>query len=153
MFEGYRGKNSAILTNFNEKYPPKDLTKNEKGILYNFVKNFAQDEYRNFLFSIQILINYIQNSGKPGETPIFEVFSNIPMHLNIDENIRDIFNLNKNLKIDKLVRIFEFFEHLCWEQIKEYLLDEYLKPLQENKNKEINNYYLNNNFLLFQRKN
>ena len=143
-FEGYRGKNSAILTNFNEKYPQKDLTKNEKEILYNFVKNFAQDEYRNFLFSIQILINYIQNSGKPGETPIFEVFSNIPMHLNIDENIKDIFNLNKNLKIDKLVRIFEFFEHLCWEQIKEYLLDEYLKPLDENKIKEINNYFFNN---------
>ena len=66
------------------------------------------------------------------------------MHLNIDENIKDIFNLNKNLKIDKLVRIFEFFEHLCWEQIKEYLLDEYLKPLDENKIKEINNYFFNN---------
>ena len=29
-FEGFRGKNSAILTNFNEKYPPKDLTQDEK---------------------------------------------------------------------------------------------------------------------------
>ena len=41
MFEGYKGKNSNILTNFNEKYPTKELTQNEKNILHYFIRNFC----------------------------------------------------------------------------------------------------------------
>ena len=144
-FEGYRGKNSNILTNFNEKYPPKDLTENEKNVLHYFITNFDEDIYKNCLFSIQILINYIQNSGKPGETPIYQAIQKIPEHINIDQNIRSLFNSNKELKINKLVRIFEFFEYLCWNQIKVNLLDEFTKSLEEEKIKLIENYYKENN--------
>ena len=38
MFEGYRGKNSNILTNFNEKYPPQELTYQEKRILNKYIQ-------------------------------------------------------------------------------------------------------------------
>ena len=139
-FEGYRGKKSNILTNFNEKYPPKELSQNEKEILVNC----AKDNYTNSLLCIQILINYIQNSGKPEKTTIYEIISNIPEHINIDENIRNIFVLNKDIKINKLVRIFEFFEHQCWNQIKDNLLGDFMKPLDEEKIKLIDNYYQNN---------
>ena len=145
MFEGYRGKNSNILTNFNEKYTPKELTQNEKNILHYFINNFTKDEYKNFLFSIQILINYIQNSGNPKETPIYQIIQNIPDHINVDENIKNLFITNKELTIDKLVRIFEFFEHLCWNQITDNLLDEFKKPLNKDKIKLIEDYYKNNN--------
>ena len=141
MFEGYRGKNSNILTNFNEKYPSEDLTNNEKIILRSFINNFKQDEYKNFLFSIQILINYIQNSGKSGDTSIDTIISDLPEHVNIDGKIKYLFSSNKEIEIKKLVRIFEFFEHLCWEQIKENLLDEFTKPLSEEKIKLIEDYY------------
>ena len=141
MYEGYRGKNSNILTNFNEKYPPEDLSNIEKMILRNFINNFNQDEYKNFLFSIQILINYIQNSGKSEDTPIDKIILDLPEHVNIDEKIKYLFSSNKEMKINKLVRIFEFFEHLCWEQIKENLLDEFTKPLSEEKIKLTEDYY------------
>ena len=137
IFEGYRGKKSNILTNFNEKYPPKELSQNEKELLVNC----AKDKYTNSLLCIQILINYIQNSGKPENTSIYEIISNIPEHINIDENIRNIFVLNKDIKINKLVRIFEFFEHQCWNQIQDNLLEEFMKPLSEEKIKLIDNYY------------
>ena len=145
MFEGYRGKKSNILTNFNEKYPPKELTQNEKNNLHYFIRNFAQDEYKSFLFCIQILINYIQRSGRKGETPIYQIIQNIPEHINVDENIKTLFNNNKEIKINQLVRVFEFFEHLCWNQIKDNLLDEFMKPLEEAKIKLIDDYYKNNN--------
>ena len=145
MFEGYRGKNSNILTNFNEKYPPKELTQNEKNILHYFIRNFAQDDYKNFLFCIQILINYIQNSGKAEDISIYIIIENIPDHITIDHNIKSFFNSNREIPINKLVRIFEFFEHLCWNQIKDNLLDEYKKPLEEGKIKLIENYYKKNN--------
>ena len=145
MFEGYRGKNSNILTNFNEKYTPKELTQKEKNILHYFINNFAKDEYKNFLFCIQILINYIQNSGNPKETPIYQIILNIPDHINVDENIKNLFITNKEFTTDKLVRIFEFFEHLCWNQITDNLLDEFKKPLNEDKIKLIEDYYKNNN--------
>ena len=144
MFEGYRGKNSNILTNFNEKYPPKDLTQNDKKNLYYFITNFTENEYKNFLFCIQILINYIQNSGKPEGTPIYQIIENIPEHINIDDNIKNLFISNKEIKINKLVRIFEFFENLCWEQIKDNLLNEFMKPLDEGKIKLIEKYYKEN---------
>ena len=143
-FEGYRGKNSNILTNFNEKYPPVDLTQNEKSMLHYFIGKFAEDEYKNFLFCIQILINYILHSGKTDNTPIYQIISNIPEHIYIDKNIKELFSSNKNIKINKLVRIFEFFEHLCWNQIKDNLLYEYNKPLDEEKIKLIDDYYKNN---------
>ena len=144
MFEGYRGKNSNILTNFNEKYPPNDLTQNEKKILHYFINNFGQDEYKNFLFGIQVLINYIQKSGKSQNTSIYNIITNMPEHINIDQNIKALFDTNKEIAINKLVRIFEFFEHLCWNQIKDNLLDEFMKQLNEEKIKLIEKYYKEN---------
>ena len=99
MFEGYRGKNSNILTNFNEKYPPNDLTQNEKKILHYFINNFGQDEYKNFLFGIQVLINYIQKSGQSQNTSIYNIITNMPEHINIDQNIKALFDTNKEIAI------------------------------------------------------
>ena len=42
------------------------------------------------------------------------------------------------------MRLFEFFEYLCWNQIKENLLDEYNKQLDEKKVKLIDDYYKKN---------
>ena len=146
MFEGYRGKKSHILTNFNEKYPPQELNPNEKSILNYFIGKFPHYEYKTFLFSIQILISYIQNSLSPNETStsIYQVIMNIPEHYNIDDNIKELFRENQNIKINKTVRIFEFFEYLCWNQIKDNLLDEFMKPLNEEKILLIGDYYQNN---------
>ena len=146
MFEGYRGKKSHILTNFNEKYPPQELNPNEKSILNYFIGKFPHYEYKTFLFSIQILISYIQNSLSPNETStsIYQVIMNIPEHYNIDDNIKELFRENQNIKINKTVRIFEFFEYLCWDQIKDNLLDEFMKPLNEEKILLIGDYYQNN---------
>ena len=58
MFEEYKGKNSNILTNFNEKYPTKELTQNEKNILHYFIRNFAKDDDKKF-FILYLNINQL----------------------------------------------------------------------------------------------
>ena len=139
MFEGYRGKNSNILTNFNEKYPPQELTNKEKKILNKYIQDNENDDYKIFLFCLQLLIDYIQKTGKDKDIPICEIINNIPEHINIDEKVKIFFNNKNEFTVNKLVRIFELFEHLCWEQIKDNLLDEFMKPIDEDKKKLIYN--------------
>ena len=140
MFEGYRGKNSEILTNFNEKYPPQELNQQEKAILNKFIQNNENDDYKTFLFSIQLLIDYIQKAGKEESMKISEVIRNMPDQININENVKYLFS-NLEIAINKLVRIFELFEHLCWDQIKENLLDEFMKQIDEDKKETIIKYF------------
>ena len=77
MFEGYRGKNSNILTNFNEKYPPQELDYKEKQILNKYIKNNEGEDYKTFLFSLQLLIDYIQKAGKSQNILIRDVINDI----------------------------------------------------------------------------
>ena len=143
MFEGYRGKNSKILTNFNEKYPPQELNHQEKAILNKFIQNNENDDYKTFLFSIQLLIDYIQKAGKEENMKISEVIRNMPDQININENVKYFFS-NLEITINKLVRIFELFEYLCWDQIKDNLLDEFMKQIDEDKKETIIKYFKKN---------
>ena len=145
MFEGYRGKNSNILTNFNEKYPPKEMSYKEKRILNNYIhENINNNDYKSFLFSIQLLIDYIQKTGKDPDIPINDIIKDIPEHINIIEDVKIFFNINKEFKINSLVKIFELFEYLCWDQIKENLLNEFMKPIDDDKKELIKNYFIKN---------
>ena len=49
--------------------------------------------------------------------------------------------MNTEFSVNKLVRIFELFEYLCWEQIKENLLDEYKKNIDDEKSKLISEFF------------
>ena len=145
MFEGYRGKNSNILTNFNEKYPPKEMSYKEKRILNNYIQGkINNNDYKSFLFSIQLLIDYIQKTGKDQSIPINDIIKDIPEHINITEDVKVFFNINKEFKINSLVKIFELFEYLCWDQIKENLLNEFMKPIDDDKKELIKNYFIKN---------
>ena len=76
--------------------------------------------------------------------PLSQIIEDMPEHINISENIKKFFT-NCEIKINKLVRIFELFEHLCWEQIIDNLLDEFMKQIDENKKKLIDKYFKENN--------
>ena len=142
QFEGYRGKNSYILTNFNEKYPPQELNNKEKSILKKYINE--NEDYKESLFSLQLLIDYIQKTGKNQNMSISEVIRNIPDHINIIDEIKNFFITHTEFSVNKLVRIFELFEHLCWDQIKDNLLDEYKKNIDDEKSKLISEYYIAN---------
>ena len=144
QFEGYRGKNSDILTNFNEKYPPQELNDNEKLILNKYIHDNENDDYKSFLFSIQLLIDYIQKTGTNPNTSISKIIRDIPYHINLSEDIKLFFNNHTEFSVNKLVRIYELFELLCWNQIKDYLLIEYMEKLGEEKIQSINKYYQEN---------
>ena len=144
QFEGYRGKNSNILTNFNEKYPPKELDNKEKTIFKEFIQNSDNDDYKSSLFSLQLLIDYIQKTEKKPNMSLSKIVRDIPDHINITEKIKLFFNNYPELTVVKLVRIFELFEYLCWEQIKENLLDEYMKKIDEEKKQSILKYLQEN---------
>ena len=140
MYEGYRGKKSNILTNFNEKYPPQELNNDEREILNRFIQSNENEDYKTFLFSIQLLIDYIQKFRK-NEKMISEIIRDIPEYININENVKHFFIKNNNFTVNKLVRIYELFEYICWDQIKDNLLDEFMKKIDEDKKKKIDEYF------------
>ena len=64
-----------------------------------------------------------------------------------DNNVIGIFNANdNNLKVKKIISIFLFFEHLCFEVFKENLNDEYIEEIDNRiKDKIIDNLVNNEN--------
>lgn len=63
LYETFRSVRSSILTNYNTKYPSRDLATKEETLLYKFIthKNHSNLNFsKDILFSLQILIDYIQ---------------------------------------------------------------------------------------------
>ena len=75
-FEGFRGSKSSVLTDFSAKYMQKALSKENKQMIYDSIKDKLKDgneELSKILFSIQLLIYYLTQDEKELETKIKEV--------------------------------------------------------------------------------
>ena len=73
-YEGFRGNKSSIITNFNEKYPQKELNKDQIKYINDFLnkgdnknklegKKFSKKDIKNMFFSLQLLIDYFQKEN------------------------------------------------------------------------------------------
>ena len=105
-YEGFRGNKSSIITNFNEKYPQKEL--NEKQIKYieDFInkgdkkknklekKIFDKKDIKNMLFSLQLLIDYFQRENFDKYESICDLIKKLPKEINICDEIRLFFKSN-----------------------------------------------------------
>ena len=93
LYEGYRGKKSDVLSNYNTKYPSRELTTEERQSLFEFIsKNKNNQEIvKNFLSSCQILIDYIQKENFNKNHSLFKIIQNLPDYIELDEKFKNFF--------------------------------------------------------------
>ena len=125
-----------------KKYETEELTDEEKGNIFEFIKEYFglqnQDDLKQIYGNLQLIIFYLINNIDDIEKPIKEIIENSNKYTKInDENFIGIFEANgMKLKGKKLISIFTFVEHLCFDLFSRNLIDEYNAEIDENiKNK------------------
>ena len=157
LYEGFRGGNSAILYNYNEKYPYRELKKIEKESLNAFInENKNKGIYNDVFSSLQILMNEIIKENYDSSKSIYEIIESLPKFVVINNQLAKLlkdkheFDINKELNlfsVDCLVPFFEYFETLCWKEIKESISIDCKVIITETIRKHILDYFEKNNSL------
>ena len=162
LYEGYRGKKSEVLSNYNTKYPARELTNEEKQELLEFIsknKN-SQETIKNFLSSCQILIDYIQKENFNKNHSLFDIIQNLPSYIELDDKFKYLFrkkislmslnednNENNNndkvnrFSVNSLINIYLYFEHLNWEESKNNLNEQYKVEIEKEKLEQMNEFF------------
>ena len=136
--EGFRGGNSSMISKFYGKYPQKDLDNIEKKEVIDYIASMNKTklakrnvkekyDFKNFFGSLQILLFYLTEKGVMREDErIIDIIKSSPGYLKISNDCKNFFNIEgKNLTINKIMSLFFFFEHLCFEDLSETLQPEY----------------------------
>ena len=158
LYETFRSSRSSIITNYNNKYPARDLTYNEEELLYSFIeskKKTKQNFSKDILSSCQILIDYIQKENFNKNEAIYSVVRKLPEYIEIDELLKSFFIENSNdikikeentqmFSVNTLINIYNLIELICWEQFKDNLNDQYKMHLSEENKNKIKNYFDSN---------
>ena len=159
--EGFRGGRSQILSSFYLKYPQKDLNDKERENIMKYIDNKNKDkmaknnmnyDFKEFFGSLQMLIFYLTEQGlMKKEAKIKNVIKKAPSYFKLSEDCKDFFNNEgSEITIEKLMNLFFYFEHLCFEDLADTLQNEYKKPIsEETKNAIINKLLKNYNNNLF----
>ena len=152
LFEGFRGDSSSVLTEYNTKYPPKQLTDDEKESLNDLLKNNNGSKfYKEVFASLQILMNLIVNENYNQDHLIYKIIEARPNYVVLNPVLIKFFKEKyeyymdeKVFTINSLVCIFEYFEALCWKDIKDKILIDYKLELPDETKKYILNYFEEN---------
>ena len=134
--EGFRGGKSDTLSTFYLKYPQKDLNSNEKQIINDYINNLLSErhnyDFKGFFGSLQLLLFYLANNDVKKGEKISNIINQAPPYLKITADCINFFNNEGNMLIlDKLMNIFFFIEHLCFNDLVESLQPEYQKEIPE----------------------
>ena len=154
LYETFRSSRSSIITNYNKKYPARELTEEEQRPLYSYInenKNKTQNFSKDILVSCQILIDFIQKENFNKNEPIFSVMKKLPSYIEIDESLKNFFIKNSDDEDDKnsefrkfsintLINIYNLIEFMCWDQFKDNLNNQYQMHLKDDTKKEIKEY-------------
>ena len=154
LFEGFRGGNSSILVDYNTKYIQRELSDMEKESLSELLENNNSSKFYNDVFaSLQILMNEIIKENYAQNHSIYKIIESLPNYIILNDKLIQMFkskyeflDQNSNVfTINSLVSIFEYFESLCWNEIKKNILPDYQLELSEEAKKFIINYFEKNN--------
>ena len=131
--EGFRGGKSDTLSTFYIKYPQKDLNDEEKLIIINYIsKKKIEENYDfNLIFgSMQLILFYLANNSYKNDEKIINILNNAPKYLKIEEDCYELFgDEGKEFKIEKLMNVYFFIEHLCYKGLINTLQREYKKEI------------------------
>ena len=157
--EGFRGGNSDILIKLYGKYKQEDLEQKEKKVIYDYILNMNKiksekdNENKNYDFkfffaSMQMLIFYLAEKGVMKEKELLSnIINNAPGYLKLSDDCKNFFNNEgKNFTLNKIMNLFCFFEHLCFNDLVETLQEEFKALIPEDiKNKIVEKLIKNNN--------
>ena len=148
--EGLRGSNSEMLSKFYLKYPQKDLNEEEKEIIVKYINKMNNEnlgnkrekyDFKEFFGSIQLLIFYLTQKGVMKEDEkLNNIISNAPGYFKLSEDCKNFFdNEGQDISVNKIMNLFFFFEHLCFEDLADTLQEEYKMEIPEDVKVSITN--------------
>jgi hypothetical protein len=114
-FEGYNGTNSTLILDFSNKFEQTSIDLNEQNSLLESLK---KKDYKNILFSIQMLFYYLVNGGNADEeSSIKDFIKNLPKFIVLKEDMKTLFDEEPQFKIKHLLFIYEYIEKVNCENI------------------------------------
>ena len=150
QFECFIGDRSSLIVNFLEKYQTRDLTENELNAVVSYItKNQKTFDMKNFLFSLQVLIDIILDESpnmneslnsiieKKENIPFIDlvksffkgVLDNVTLYESLEENTNK--EKNNNFSVNCLINLLELVERFCWENIRKNLDKKYFEDITE----------------------
>ena len=137
-FEGYHGNKSNIIKEFSDKYIQKPLNINQKQKL-TYLKEL---NCKNILFSLQLLIFYLQKENKNASEELRETIKKLPDYIELCEDCKNLLERN-NFTIENLIDIYEYIELISYEQIVDNINEFYKKEISDDEKQKITNYFEN----------
>ena len=153
LYEGFRGGNTSLLIDYKNKYIQRELSEEEKNSINKIIENNNNSKfYKEIFASLQILMNQIVKENYNEKYLINKIINNLPKYFILKVELKELFKSksyeeenNKNFTVDSLVSIFEYFEDLCWNEIKKNVLPDYQLELSEKLKNNILLYFNENN--------
>ena len=155
LFEGFRGGNSTVLVDYNNKYVPRALSETEKKCLNEFlqINNNNHKFYNDVFTSLQILMNEIIKENYEENYLIYKIIEALPDIIILNEELKKLFKnkyeyykdeKEKVFTINSLVSVFEYFEALCWKDMSKNILPDYQLELSDESKKFVVEYFEKN---------
>ena len=135
-FEGYHGNKSNIIKEFSDKYIQKPLNIQQKQKL-TYLKEL---NCKSVLFSLQLLIFYLQKENKNASEELRETIKKLPDYIELCEDCKNLPERN-NFTIANLIDIYEYIELISYEQIVDNINEFYKKEISEDEKQKITNYF------------
>ena len=152
LYEGFRGDNTSILVDYNNKYIQKELNENEKESLEQFLESNNNNRFYNEVFSsLQILMNEIIKENYKQNQLIYQIIESKPncrqmLNIKLVDFLRkeyEFYNDSQLFTVNSLMGIFDYFESLCWKEIKKFIPEDYNLDLDDKFKEHLSNYFLN----------
>ena len=154
-YEGFRDENSSIIYDYKYKYEQRELTDDEKNNIQGFANRNKDNKFIEDVFSsLQILMKEINNNNYNQNELIYDIIEKMSKFIKLNDQLVDLLKTYKNFGDKKsftlmtLVAIFEFFEKLCWENIKKNIPPDYKLEISEDIKKHVLNYFKGNKKLI-----
>ena len=147
LYEGFRRGNSKILIEYSNKYKQRELNETERNCIDALKQNKNYRVYNDIFSSLQILMNEIIKENYDQNYLLYDIIKKLPKYIILNDDITKLMENNYNNKscftINSLVSFFEYFEDLCWNQIKKHIPSNYKLEINDNAKQYISNYFNN----------
>ena len=140
--EGFRDINYDLLIIFGKKYGQKELNEEERKKIFIYsTKGYINLD---ILFESFILfVNYLNNNYAKKDTEIIEIISKAKKkYINFHEQFINYFNEEgRYIVIEKLLNSILYLEHICFENLKNKIENQFKVSLDKGQKEEIINYF------------
>jgi len=147
--EGFRGGKSETLSSFYLNYKQTDLTEDERKTILKYIKKRNKDgnsDFTEFFSSLNLLIFYLLNKRALSNEKISKILKEKPSYLKISEDCEEFFkNEGNEFEINKLMNIFFYIEHLCFNDLCNNLHPEFKKSINNETKEKIKKKLSNQN--------